>query len=155
MVSEEKKIAAVKVEPAVNNKKEVPEVAEAKKWTPLAMLQTKKPCVDIRDEDGSWMCQSCNQYPCLMIQITPELQENDEFTYDEALFAEDPSKANRGRRYRAYRYASFLIEGRLGKGVCKPHYSCVHSGILMMFPPFDGKVTGYKSSRDDDDGTWV
>ena len=122
---------------------------EVMAWSPAAMLQQDTPKHDIRNEDGSWMCQSCKQPTCLMTQITEEIEKNDLALYDELLFERDPNQANRQRRYSAYQLASFLIEGRLGKGVRKELHDCVRTGILMMFPPFDGKVTGFKSGKSD------
>ena len=116
-------------------------------WTPPATLQQDPPKHDIRDDDGSWICQSCNQATCLMTQIMVDLDENDSATYDNQLFEDNPNLANKQRRYRAYCLASFLIEGRLGTGVRKKHYDCVSTGISMMYPPFDGKVTGFKSGK--------
>ena len=84
-----------------------------------------------------------------MTQITDDLERNDVAMYDELLFEDNPNKANRERRFRAYRLATFIIEGRLGMGVRKKLYDCVHTGIMMMFPPFDGEVTGFKSGKDD------
>ena len=82
-----------------------------------------------------------------MTQITVDLETNDSATYDNQLFEDDPNLANKQRRYRAYCLASYLIEGRLGKGVRKKHYDCIGTGIRMMYLPFDGEVTGFKSGN--------
>jgi hypothetical protein len=93
--------------------------------------------------DGSDHCIHCDKEPCCFIQIESRLCENDEIYFDEEDYAKDRSAYNSGRRKRAYQYAAFILWE--GVNYRKPHYRCVEDGVRALFPPFDGKIIGYKT----------
>ncbi len=94
--------------------------------------------------DGPDHCIHCDEDPCVFIQVESRLCENDEIYFDEEQYAKDPVSCNSGRRKRAYQYAAFVLWE--GINYRKPHYKCVEDGIRALFPPFDGKIMGYKLS---------
>jgi hypothetical protein len=86
----------------------------------------------------------CNKDPCVFIQIELRLCENDEIHFDKDQYAKDPVSCNSSRCKRAYQYAAFVLWE--GINYRKPHYKCVEDGVRALFPPFDGRIMGYKSS---------
>jgi hypothetical protein len=82
-----------------------------------------------------------------MIQIELCLCENDKIYFDKDNYAKDADAYNRGRRKRAHQYAAFVLWE--GINYWKPHYqySCVEDVVRAPFPPFGGKITGYKTSQ--------
>jgi hypothetical protein len=71
-----------------------------------------------------------------------KLCENDAIYYDEGEYGKDPVAYNSARRKRAYQYAAYILWE--GINYRKQHYSCVEKGVCALFPPFDGKIMGYK-----------
>jgi hypothetical protein len=86
----------------------------------------------------------CDEDPCVFIQVESRLCENDEIYFDEDQYAKDSVSCNSGRHKRAYQYAAFVLWE--GINYRKPHYKCIEDKIWDLFPPFDGKITGYKLS---------
>jgi hypothetical protein len=89
-------------------------------------------------------CAYCDEEPCVFIQIESRLCENDSIYYDEDEYQRDPVKYNSGRRKRAYQYAAFILWE--GINYRKPHFTCVEDGVRALFPPFDGRIMGYKKN---------
>jgi hypothetical protein len=94
--------------------------------------------------DGPDHCIHCNEDPCVFIQIETQLCENSKIYFGEEHYAKDPVSCKGGRRKRAYQYAAFVLWE--GINYRKPHYKCVEDGVRSLFPPFDGKIMGYKTS---------
>jgi hypothetical protein len=92
--------------------------------------------------DGPDLCIHCDEEPCAFIQIESRLCENDTIYYDEGEYNKDPVAYNSTRHKRAYQYAAYILWE--GINYRKPHYSCVENGVRALFPPFDGKIMGYK-----------
>ena len=92
--------------------------------------------------DGPDHCIHCDEDPCVFVQIEARLGENDAIYYDTYEYKKDPSKCNSGRRKRAFQYAAFILWE--GINYRKPHFACVENGVRALFPPFDGKVMGFK-----------
>jgi hypothetical protein len=117
----------------------------AKKERELSKTEIKKRKGQVnRVVDGPDHCIHCDEDPCVFIQVESRLCENDEIYFDEEQYAKDPVSCNSGRRKRAYQYAAFVLWE--GINYRKPHYKCVEDGIRALFPPFDGKIMGYKLS---------
>jgi hypothetical protein len=93
-------------------------------------------------ENGPDHCIHCDEDPCVFVQIESRLGENDAIYYDEEEFGKDPVAYNSGRRKRAFQYAAFILWE--GINYRKPHFACVEDGVRALFPPFDGKIMGYK-----------
>jgi hypothetical protein len=89
-------------------------------------------------------CIHCDEEPCVFIQIESKLCENDEIYYDKDEYQDNPVAYNSARRKRAYQYAAFLLWE--GINYRKPHFTCVEDGVRALFPPFDGKIMGYKKT---------
>jgi hypothetical protein len=49
---------------------------------------------------------------------------------------------NSGRHKRAFQYTVFILWE--GINYCKPHFACIEDGVCALFPPFNGKIMGYK-----------
>lgn len=92
--------------------------------------------------NGPDHCIHCDDDPCVFVQIESRLAENDAIYFDEHDYANDPVPYNSARRKRAYQYAAFVLWE--GINYRQPHYACVEDGVRALFPPFDGKVMGYK-----------
>ena len=95
-----------------------------------------------RTVDGPDHCIHCDEDPCVFVQIEARLGENDAIYYDAYEYKKDPSKCNSGRCKRAFQYAVFILWE--GINYRKPHFTCVEDGVRALFPPFDGKIMGYK-----------
>ncbi len=95
-----------------------------------------------KEIDGPNHCILCDEDPCAFVQIELRLTENDDIYYDKEEFAKDPVACNRARRNRAYKYAAYILWERLGYR--RPHYKCVETGVRSLYPPFNGKITGFK-----------
>ena len=93
--------------------------------------------------DGPNHCNHCEEDPCVFVQIESRLCKNDEIYYDHTDFAKAPVAYNSARRKRAFQYAAFILWE--GVNYRKPHYTCVEDGVHSLFPPFDGKVMGFKN----------
>jgi hypothetical protein len=94
--------------------------------------------------DGPDHCIHCDEDPCVFIQNESRLCENDQIYFDEDQYAKDPVSCNSGRRKRAYQYVAYVLWE--GISYRKPHHKCVEDGVRALFPPFHGKIMGYKSS---------
>jgi hypothetical protein len=94
--------------------------------------------------DGPDHCIHCDEEPCVFTQIESRLCENDDYYFHEEDYAADPVAYNSKRRKRAYQQAAFVVWE--GINYRKPHFKCVEIGVRSLFPPFDGKVMGYKTS---------
>jgi hypothetical protein len=92
--------------------------------------------------DGPHHCIFCDEDPCAFVQIESRLGENDDIYYDADEFEKDPVACNRARRNRAYKYAAYILWERVGYR--RQHYKCVENGVRSLYPPFDGKITGFK-----------
>ena len=92
--------------------------------------------------DGPSHCIFCDEDPCAFVQIESRLGEHDDIYYDAEEFGKNPVACNRARRNRAYKYAAFILWERLGYR--RPHYKCVENGVRSLYPPLDGKITGFK-----------
>ena len=94
-------------------------------------------------------CFACNKDTCLWI-----LHKEDVVTYIENVFPVDLAdmdlnqvgNTRRAQRKLAFRHASRLIHGFLGKGVHKRHAGCVESGIRHTYPSPTGVLVGYHSA---------
>ena len=93
--------------------------------------------------NGPDHCIHCDDDPCVFVQVQSRLAENDAIYYDEHDFQKDPVAYNSGRRKRAYQYTAFILWE--GVNYRQKHYTCVEDGVRALFPPFDGKVMGYKT----------
>ena len=62
--------------------------------------------------------------------------------YDTYEYKKDPSKCNSGRFKHVFQYTAFILWE--GINYRKPHFTCVEAGVRALFPPFDGKIMGYK-----------
>jgi hypothetical protein len=70
--------------------------------------------------------------------------ENDKIYFNETDYDKDPAAYNSSRRKCAYQYTVFILWE--GINYQKPHYRCVEAGVWALFPSFNGKIMGYKSS---------
>jgi hypothetical protein len=91
-------------------------------------------------------CIHCDEEPCVFIQIESGLCENDSIYYDKDEYQKDPVVYNSARCKHTFQYATFILY--LWEGINyhhKPHFTCVDDGFRALFPPFDGKIMGYKN----------
>ena len=102
--------------------------------------ETKKARIARIDGPDHWI--DCDEDPCAFVQIKTRLCENDDIYFDREEYSKDPVTCNRARRNRAYKYAVYILWERLGYR--RPHYKCVKKGVCLLYPPFDGKITGFK-----------
>jgi hypothetical protein len=54
-------------------------------------------------------------------------------------------------RFKLYRHATSMIHGNPGKGVRIELPKCVRGEILDLIPAPDGKYTGFKPAKTDDE----
>jgi hypothetical protein len=94
--------------------------------------------------NGPDHCIHCDEDPCVFIQIEARLGENDAIYYDKGEYKNNPVTYNSARRKRAFQYAAFILWE--GINYRKPHFRCVEDGVRALFPPFDGKVMGFKEN---------
>jgi hypothetical protein len=93
--------------------------------------------------DGPDHCIHCDEDPCMFVQIESNLGENDAIYFDEGEYEKNPVTYNSARRKRAFQYAAFILWE--GVNYRKQHCSCVEDGVRALFPPFDGKIMGFKT----------
>jgi hypothetical protein len=98
----------------------------------------------------SWYCRYCKKDPCLFVQILSNLYDQDKKHLDGILARyENLDDVMKARRFLAYKLASILIRGEMGKMNRKRHFKCVEQGVHDIFPAPNGQFTGYKeASRD-------
>ena len=101
-------------------------------------------CKTTEKVNGPDHCIHCDEDPCLFLQIESRLAENNAIYYDVYDYAKDPVAYNSGRHKRAYQYAAFILWE--GINYRKPHYTCVEDGVWALYPPFDGKIMGFKKN---------
>ena len=109
------------------NKKETVEIPEEEKEEKPEMYMV---------EDACW---ACGYSPCEFSNIEGELVR---FVNAEKIKFVMP---NNVARKRLYGQASYLLEGRLGKGNRKPLPPCVVAGIRAYFPSSTNEYMGYHS----------
>jgi hypothetical protein len=102
------------------------------------------------EEDATPKCRRCGQSPCMWITHRYELlshvtENTDGEEVDETNLLE-LTRDRKERRYLAYRHASRLIRGFMGKGRREKHAECVEIGIKRTYPDPRGKAVGYKSA---------
>jgi hypothetical protein len=94
--------------------------------------------------EGPGFCKHCIDDPCVFIQFEDTIVKNDLIYFDAKEYAEDPVTVNRQRHKRAYQFTAHLLwEGIKYR---RQHYTCVEAGVRALFPPFDGKVMGFKEA---------
>jgi hypothetical protein len=115
---------------------------EMKKENEEKKIQKEKSKKLKRTIDGPDHCIHCDEDPCVFVQIEARLCNNDAIYYDSYDYKKDPTKCNSGRRKRAFQYAAYILWE--GINYRKPHFACVEAGVRALFPPFDGKIMGFK-----------
>jgi hypothetical protein len=108
----------------------------------LEKEEQKRMMREVSKEYGPDHCIHCDDEPCCFVQIESRLGENDHVYYNEQDFAKAPAAYNSSRRKRAFRYAASILWE--GINYRKKHYTCVENGVRALFPPFNGKIMGYK-----------
>ena len=94
-------------------------------------------------DNGPDHCDHCDDDPCVFVQIESRLAENDEIYYDKSEYEKNSNTYNSSRRKRAFQYAAFILWE--GINYRRQHYTCVENGVRALYPPFDGKIMGYKT----------
>jgi hypothetical protein len=102
------------------------------------------------EEDRTPNCVSCKESPCLWVTHRHALLSyvatstgNEEVNETNLL---ELTRDRKERRWLAYRHASRLIRGFMGKGKRHKHAECVELGIKRTYPDPKGEAVGYKSA---------
>jgi hypothetical protein len=96
-------------------------------------------------------CRWCRRRPCIMADggfyacLLEYFQDYVEPEY------EAKNLTDKEVRFRLYRHATSMIHGYLGKGVRIELPKCVLGEILDLIPAPDGKYTGFKPAKTDDE----
>jgi hypothetical protein len=61
---------------------------------------------------------------------------------DEGEYSKDPVAYNSARRKCVFQYVVFILW--VGINYPKSHFTCVEDSLHALFPPFDGKIMGFK-----------
>ena len=103
--------------------------------------QRWNPFIPEEDGDNNRKCLWCNEAVCCFFGIESEI-----YLFGESLTPDDSASFRASCRKKAYRYATGLLYGPLGKNKRVKLPKCVEDGVRSYFPDPKGSYMGFRES---------